>query len=104
MIFFQEPLSVAIFYLTAFLLVNLVAPAEAIQYHRISTLVVSIIALILGLISCVSFDKGVTGFQFTHDLGFIESYNLLFSFGADGFSMIFLLLTLFLFPVLFLAA
>jgi uncharacterized membrane protein len=70
-IFFQEPLYVAVVYLTAFLLINLCVPAEAIEYHRISTLLVSLVALILGLISCISFDKGVSGFQFTDILSTI---------------------------------
>lgn len=67
-LYFQEPLYMAICFLGCFLALNLLAPAEAIEYHRISTLTVSLIALILGLISCISFDKGVTGFQFTHIL------------------------------------
>lgn len=104
MYFFYQPLYAAMVYLAVFLLINLFAPAAAVRYHRISTLTVSLVALILGLIACFSFDKSVAGFQFEGDLGLIRSYNLEFSFGVDGFSMIFLLLTLFIFPVLFLSA
>jgi hypothetical protein len=71
LVFFQEPLFVAILCLTGFLLVNLCVPAEATEYHRISTLSVSLVALILGLLSCLSFDKGVAGFQFTDSLSTI---------------------------------
>jgi purine-cytosine permease-like protein len=71
LVFFQEPLFVAILCLTGFLLVNLCVSAEALEYHRISTLSVSLVALILGLLSCLSFDKGVTGFQFTDSLSTI---------------------------------
>lgn len=70
-VFFQEPLYVVIVYLAGFLLINLCVPAAAIEYHRISTLMVSLVALLLGLISCLSFDKGVTGFQFTDSLSII---------------------------------
>lgn len=104
MIYFQEPLFMAVLLLGGFLVVNICAPTDAVEYHRISTLMISIVALFLGLIACISFDKAVTGFQFEQELGTNTSYNLTFSLGADGFSMIFLLLTLFIFPVLFLSA
>ena len=104
MSFFNDPLYAAVVYLSTFLLINLIVPVKAVEYHRISTLMVSLVALFLGLISCASFYKGISGFQFTHELSEILDYNLRFSLGADGFSMIFLLLTLFIFPVLFLAA
>lgn len=102
--YFQEPLYAVILLLGAVLVFNLWAPATAVEYHRISTLAASLVALILGLLACLSFDKGVTGFQFTYILTGVWDYDLWFSLGADGFSMIFILLTLFIFPVLFLAA
>lgn len=64
----------------------------------------SLLALIMGVLSCLSFDKTNLGFQFLALVNHIASYNLSLSLGIDGLSMSFLLLTLFVFPVLFLAA
>lgn len=65
-IYIEEPLFAAIYFLGLFLLINLCMPAAAVEYHRISTLMVSLVALLLGMLSCLTFDKGVTGFQFTN--------------------------------------
>jgi len=48
--------------------------------------------------------KADLAFQFVSRYQPIPEYNLTFTLGADGLSMVFLLLTLFLFLVLFLAA
>lgn len=101
---FQNPLFCISALLISTLAVTYSLPARRIEAIRLIILTVSLIALFLGLVACLSFDKGVTGFQFLSTLNVIEQYNLSFVLGADGFSMIFLLLTLFIFPVLFLAA
>jgi hypothetical protein len=70
-LYFQHPLLAVMVYLAGMLLLNLCVPAKAVEYHRISTLTVSIFALLFGLLSCLSFDKGVTGFQFPGTLSMI---------------------------------
>jgi hypothetical protein len=68
---FHQPLYAAAVYLAGFLLINLFVPAAAVEYHRISTLTASLATLLFGLLSCLSFNKGVAGFQFSGDMGTI---------------------------------
>ncbi len=103
MTYAQGPLFTIAYILALVLAVTLIAPAKEIRLIRFMTLAVSIVALFLGLSACLQFNRGVTGFQFLHTLNVIEHYNLSFALGADGLSMIFLLLTVLIFPVLFLA-
>jgi NADH:ubiquinone oxidoreductase subunit 4 (subunit M) len=51
-----------------------------------------------------TFDKSLAGFQYISAYHVLPNYNLALTFGVDGLSMVFLLLTLFVFPVSFLAA
>jgi len=86
------------------LLATLLLPARSIATIRYLTLSSSVIALFLGIFACLAFDKSDIGFQFLTTLNFIPEYNLAFTLGADGLSMVFLLLTLFIFPILFLSS
>lgn len=103
-VYLQNPLICIVVVLATTSFFTLMAPVEALLFIRLATLAASLAALIIGLIAGLSFDKGVTGFQFLTTLSTSTAYNFSFTLGADGFSMVFLLLTLFIFPVLFLAA
>jgi len=83
---------------------SLVARAETIRLIRLACLGASLSALTVGLLTCLSFDKAAAGYQFMYGYNFVREYNLSFAFGVDGLSFVFLLLTLFIFPVLFLSA
>lgn len=100
----MNPLFLIALILSVTLVANLMTPARYIATIRCTTLTASIVALVIGIISCLGFDKSLAGFQYLGALNFIPEYNLSFTFGVDGLSMIFLLLTLFIFPVLFVAA
>lgn len=63
----------------------------------------SLAALLVGVCAGYSFNKSL-GFQYLSSYSILSEYNLSLTFGADGLSMVFLLLTLFIFPVCFLAA
>jgi len=54
-------------------------------------------------ILCYSFIPSVEGFQYSFDLFVIREYDLALSFGLDGISMCFLLLTAYIFPICFLS-
>ena len=101
--FLQNPLLAISALLGLALLANIVAPYH-VAVSRYVALTASVIALFLGLVLCLAFDKSATGFQFTSEPVFLPEYNLSFSLGADGLSVVFLLLTLFIFPILFLSA
>jgi NADH-quinone oxidoreductase subunit M len=100
---FQEPLLALVILLTVGTLYSTVLPASNPRVVRLFALCISLTALLLGLLSCLSFDKAISDFQFLYRLDLIPQYNLTLTLGADGFSMVFLLLTLFVFPVCILA-
>jgi NADH-quinone oxidoreductase subunit M len=102
--FLQNPLALISLLLSATLVLTLLLPARSIVTIRYTILSSSLLSLFMGAVACLSFDKSDIGFQFLATLNFIPEYNLSFSLGADGLSMVFLLLTLFIFPILFLSA
>jgi NADH-quinone oxidoreductase subunit M len=61
-------------------------------------------ALAVGLSMGLTFDKSAVGYQYMSSIGFVSEYNSAFAIGVDGLSYVFLVLTLFTFPFLFLAA
>jgi NADH-quinone oxidoreductase subunit M len=71
---------------------------------RAIALVGSFAALAVGLSMGLTFDKAAVGYQYMSSVGFISEYNSAFAVGVDGLSYVFLVLTLFTFPFLFLAS
>lgn len=102
--FFVNPLVTLVVILAVGLAIVIALPAVKVNFIRQVALATSIFALLVGLLSCLAFDKSNFGFQFLYRLSFIPQYNITFTLGADGLSMVFLLLTLFIFPILFLSA
>lgn len=64
----------------------------------------SFFALAIGVSMSLTLDKAAVGYQFMSSIGFVSEYNSAFALGVDGLSYVFLMLTLFTFPFLFLAA
>lgn len=102
--FLQNPLSFISLLLAVTLIFTLILPAREITTIKYVITLSSALALVMGLVTCFAFDKAFPGFQFLSSLNFIPQYNLGFSLGVDGLSMVFLVLTLFIFPILFLSA
>ena len=102
--FLQNPLSIISLLLGVTLCFTLVLPARKLVTIRYVILSSALISLFMGVAACLAFDKSSTGFQFLAALNFVPEYNLGFALGADGLSIVFLLLTLFIFPILFLSA
>jgi NADH-quinone oxidoreductase subunit M len=100
---FQAPLISLVILLGAGTLYSAILPAKYSDKVRLFALLVSLAALVIGLLSCLTFDKALSDFQFLYRLNLIPQYNLTLTLGADGFSMVFLLLTLFIFPICILA-
>lgn len=103
-IYYENPLALISALLAATLLFSVTRKDSEITETRYALLSVSIISLLIGVTSCLLFDKSETGFQFLTPVHFVPEYNLSFTLGADGLSMVFLLLTLFIFPILFMSA
>jgi len=62
------------------------------------------LVLIFAIHLWASFDNSLLGFQKIINLPLLSEYNFSLMLGVDGFSLIFLLLTAFLFPICFLAS
>lgn len=99
----QQPILCILAILAVALAYSLIITADQYRLVRLTSLVASLVALLVGVASCLSFNKS-SGFQFLYDLPLIPAYELSFTLGADGISMVFLLLTLFVFPICFLAS
>lgn len=104
LIFLASPFSVVALYLVAIFVYRFILPIRASFERKHLPLLTSIWVFLLGVYTCLYFDKATTGFQFPIEFNYVPEYNLALSFGVDGLSMVFLLLTLFTFPFLFLAA
>jgi proton-translocating NADH-quinone oxidoreductase chain M len=82
----------------------LISVNKQVAVIRQLCLLTSIAALFVGVLACVVFDKGAIGYQFARSFSVVTEYNLAFMIGVDGLSLIFLMLTLFTFPAMFLSA
>lgn len=100
----QSPIVVIIALLSLTLLFSTAMPAAKAPAIRLLVLSASLTALVVGLFAAVALNKSIAGFQFLSRINLIPEYNLSFTLGVDGLSLIFILLTLFIFPLCFLAA
>ena len=100
----QQPISLRVLIFTLGLAVNVTLSADKLEIIRPLALALSFVGLAIGTVSCRAFDKSSLGFQFLARLEVLPQYNLAFSLGVDGVSRTLLRLTLFTFPLCFLAA
>jgi len=103
-IFSVYPLETILFTLILGFILSLTITSSNPGATRVVTLVTSLLALAEGIYASAAFNRADFAFQFVSRYQPIPEYNLTFTLGADGLSMILLLLTLFIFPILFLAA
>jgi proton-translocating NADH-quinone oxidoreductase chain M len=100
--FFKAPLLVIIILLFIGFIVCLISPEQKHNnFVRLWCLDISLTALLMGIASCLNFNQSMVGFQFLLHYEAAPLNNLTFTLGADGISMVFLLLTLFVFPICF---
>jgi len=92
-----------VFFLLLAFAVALFLGVEQRNHHLVSRwcLDVSIVALLIGVFTCLIFNQSITGFQFGTSMTMNLFNNVSFSAGVDGISMVFLILTLFIFPICF---
>ena len=104
--FLSTPVLGMLIVLITTLLFVLFAPrtTQGLLAVRVICLWGSLLALAVGLSMGLTFDKAAVGYQYMSSIGFIAEYNSSFALGVDGLSYVFLVLTLFTFPFLFLAA
>ena len=78
-------------------------PATNAKLVKQSALLVSVLVASLGITMTVGFDRGVTGFQYVERYSWIPSLGISYQLGIDGISLILILLSVLLVPIVILA-
>lgn len=78
-------------------------PATNAKLVKQSALLVSVFVAALGITMTVGFDRGVTGFQYVERYSWIPSLGISYQLGIDGISLILILLSVLLVPIVILA-
>jgi len=78
-------------------------PATNAKLVKQSALLVSVLVAFLGITMTIGFDRGVTGFQYVERYSWIPSLGISYQLGVDGISLILILLSVLLVPIVILA-
>jgi NADH-quinone oxidoreductase subunit M len=78
-------------------------PATNAKLVKQSALLVSVLVAALGITMAIGFDRGVTGFQYVERYSWIPSLGISYQLGIDGLSLILILLSVLLVPIVILA-
>jgi NADH-quinone oxidoreductase subunit M len=71
---------------------------------RLVALVTTLVTLAFAVVMMFEFDPAVSGFQFVHEVVWLEQIGMGYRMGVDGISVLFILLTAFLMPICILAS
>lgn len=99
---FNDSLLLIIFILFAGFVGSLIFPSDRLDVIRPFVLLASMLSLFVGVASCFTF-SALDDFQFLFRFDIMPQYNLSLTLGIDGITMVFLLLTLLIFPLCFLS-
>ena len=78
-------------------------PATNAKLVKQSALLVSVLVAALGITMTIGFDRGVMGFQYVERYSWIPSLGISYQLGVDGISLILILLSVLLVPIVILA-
>jgi len=78
-------------------------PVTNAKLVKQSALLASLLVAALGITMTVGFDRGVTGFQYIERYSWIPSLGISYQLGVDGISLILILLSVLLVPIVILA-
>ena len=78
-------------------------PATNAKLVKQSALLVSVLVAALGITMTIGFDRDVTGFQYVERYSWIPSLGISYQLGIDGISLILILLSVLLVPIVILA-
>jgi NADH-quinone oxidoreductase subunit M len=78
-------------------------PVTNAKLVKQSALLVSVLVAALGITMTIGFDRGVTGFQYIERYSWIPSLGISYQLGVDGISLILILLSVLLVPIVILA-
>lgn len=78
-------------------------PATNAKLIKQSALLVSVLVAALGIMMTIGFDRGVTGLQYVERYSWIPALGISYQLGIDGISLILILLSVLLVPIVILA-
>ena len=78
-------------------------PVTNAKLVKQSALLVSLLVAALGITMTIGFDRGATGFQYVERYSWIPSLGISYQLGVDGISLILILLSVLLVPIVILA-
>ena len=78
-------------------------PATNAKLVKQSALLVSVLVAALGITMTIGFDRGASGFQYVERYSWIPSLGISYQLGIDGISLILILLSVLLVPIVILA-
>lgn len=102
--FNENILSIIIFLPLAGALIGLLINKESKSAIKWFTLIVSFIEFVISLFLVAKFNTSFTGMQFTEKYTWIPAYNITYQLGVDGLSLLLILLTTFLTPLVLLGS
>ena len=84
-------------------LIVLLIPAKKSELIKRAAFIITLLIALFSILLAVRFDKAITGFQFIQSNSWISAFNVNFAVGVDGISLVLILLSTILVPVVILA-
>ncbi len=84
-------------------LMVLLIPAKKSELIKRATFIITLLIALFSILLAVRFDKAITGFQFIQSNSWISAFNVNFAVGVDGISLVLILLSTILVPVVILS-
>ena len=84
-------------------LILLLIPAKKSELIKRAAFIITLLIALFSILLAVRFDKAITGFQFIQSNSWISAFNVNFAVGVDGISLVLILLSTILVPVVILS-
>ncbi|MTA56234.1 MAG: NADH-quinone oxidoreductase subunit M, partial [Actinobacteria bacterium] len=84
-------------------LIVLLIPAKKSELIKRAAFIITLLISLFSILLAVRFDKAIAGFQFIQSNSWISAFNVNFAVGVDGISLVLILLSTILVPVVILA-
>ncbi|CAB4553364.1 unannotated protein [freshwater metagenome] len=84
-------------------LIVLLIPAKKSELIKRAAFIITLLIALFSILLAVRFDKAIAGFQFIQSNSWISAFNVNFAVGVDGISLVLILLSTILVPVVILA-
>ena len=84
-------------------LIVLLIPAKKSELIKRAAFIITLLIALFSILLAIRFDKAITGFQFIQSNSWISAFNVNFAVGVDGISLVLILLSTILVPVVILS-